>query len=230
MTRETKYQELVNQRKGCIACSGLVNPAACSGGIYDSSEIGPWSRWQGNLYAPLLIVGQDWSDEAGFIATRGVDEDSNPTDVNLVTLLKSIGLTIPPPSSCVNSLDRGHVFLTNVILCLKKGGMQAKVEQNWAGTCAEQFLSPLFELIRPKVIVTLGTAAFSALHHAYGIREPNWTRFSEVVEAERGFTLTDGSTLFPQYHCGSWGIYNRPLDKQLSDWEKVGRALASTRS
>lgn len=225
-TRENQYQQLVKQRKECRECPGLVNPSACARGSYDSSEIGPWSRWQGNLHSPLLIVGQDWSDEAGFVSTCGVDEDSNPTDVNLITLLGSIGLTIPSPSACVDTADRGQLFFTNAVLCLKAGGLQAKVQQNWAKTCAGRFLLPLIELIRPSVIVTLGSEAFAAVHHAFGIREPNWNRFSDVVEVECGFAMPDGSTLFPQYHCGARGMnINRPLDKQLADWQKVGRAL-----
>jgi len=43
------YTALVHGRKACRACTALVNPAACDGGVYDSGQIGPWSLWQGNL-------------------------------------------------------------------------------------------------------------------------------------------------------------------------------------
>jgi hypothetical protein len=55
--RAGAYAALVRTRKDCRARSVLVNPAACDGGIHDSEQIGPWSLWQGNLNADLVIVG-----------------------------------------------------------------------------------------------------------------------------------------------------------------------------
>lgn len=231
MSCESEYSTLVAKRMECRACVGLVNPSSCRGGIFDSSEIGPWSRWQGNLRSPLLVVGQDWSDEAGFVSTRGVDEDSNPTNINLIKLLGSIGVAVPPPSTCVDAEERGSVFFTNAVLCLKAGGLQANVKGDWTRTCSDRFLRTLIALIRPSVIVALGAEAFTAVHYAFGIREPNWNKFSNVVEVERGFAMPGGGTLFPQYHCGARGVnINRSIDKQLADWGKVGKALASVRS
>jgi hypothetical protein len=54
--RSALYAALVASRKSCRACSGLINPAACAGGIHDSEHIGPWSLWQGNLHADLVIA------------------------------------------------------------------------------------------------------------------------------------------------------------------------------
>jgi len=56
------YRVLVEERKTCRVCEGLINPSDCAGGVYDSEHIGPWSRWQGNLDSELMVVGQDWGD------------------------------------------------------------------------------------------------------------------------------------------------------------------------
>jgi hypothetical protein len=57
--RSAAYTALVASRKSCTACTGLINPASCGGGIHDSDHIGPWTQWQANLHADLMIVSQD---------------------------------------------------------------------------------------------------------------------------------------------------------------------------
>jgi hypothetical protein len=57
-----RYATLVRARKECHACAGLINPATCDGGIYDSDHIGPLEPATANLDADLVIVGQDWGD------------------------------------------------------------------------------------------------------------------------------------------------------------------------
>ncbi|MEO8593833.1 MAG: hypothetical protein ABI759_10975 [Candidatus Solibacter sp.] len=69
--RSAPYAALVAARRSCRACAGLINPAACDGGNHDSEAIGPWSLWQGNLNARLVIVGQDWGDTGYFTANKG---------------------------------------------------------------------------------------------------------------------------------------------------------------
>ena len=54
--RFSDYTALVGARKMCRACTGLINPADCDGGVHDSDQIGPWSLWQGNLNADLILV------------------------------------------------------------------------------------------------------------------------------------------------------------------------------
>lgn len=101
MNRQEEYRKLVKQRKGCELCAhlGLTNPACFKGGIYDSDQIGPWSRWQGNLNAEIMVVGQDWGDTAYFEAWRGRDQSSgNPTNSNLQLLLQTFDITIEEPN------------------------------------------------------------------------------------------------------------------------------------
>src|SRR5258708_1512642 len=141
------YQQLVARRRACRACIGLVNPAAVAGGAFDHEEIGPWSAWQGRLDAQVMVVGQDYSDVAYFERRRGIEDSANPTNLNLVALLGSIGINICAPGT---RSGRGEVFFTNAILCLKQGGMQSKVRSEWFVECGKRFLRAQIELIRPK--------------------------------------------------------------------------------
>jgi hypothetical protein len=118
--KQVQYAALVADRKACHACSGLANPSTYAQGRYDSAEIGLWTRWQGNLDAKGMVVGQDWGDIVYFDRYNGLNAPSNPTNRALSGLLNSIGIKIDQ-----HSLAAGHgqIFLTNAILCLKTGGM-----------------------------------------------------------------------------------------------------------
>ncbi|MBK7189535.1 MAG: hypothetical protein IPH86_12830 [bacterium] len=117
------YRDLVTARKACRLCHGLRNPAEVDDGCLDSDHVGPWSRWQGNLEAPLLVVGQDWGDERYLRKYGGVEGPGNRTNRTLVKLFGTIGIDIGEPGDL-----RGEdvVFFTNAILCLKEGGLQGR--------------------------------------------------------------------------------------------------------
>src|SRR6185369_10886928 len=181
---------------------------------HDSDQIGPWSLWQGNLDAKLMIIGQDWGDQRYFLNNAGRESRRNPTNECLRTLLAGIGIEIGSPSDepCGGS---GSLFFTNAILCLKVGSMQAKVDPTWFVNCASRFLKPTVEIVRPRVLVTLGEHAYRAVAHAYGLRP---LRSKAAVEHQGGFPLFGQVSLYPVYRCGK-RILNthRPFDKQVAD-------------
>jgi DNA polymerase len=78
--RTVAYAALVHARKSCRACNALTNAAECGDGVHDSDHIGPWSIWQGNLNADLMIVGRDWGDTRYFLDNRGREKPGNPTN------------------------------------------------------------------------------------------------------------------------------------------------------
>ena len=94
--KESLYREIVLARKSCHLCPGLQNPADVENGRFDCDEIGAWTRWQGNLDADLMVVGQDWGDVESFIRFRGIDPMNGRTNKLLMHLLSTIGRAIEP--------------------------------------------------------------------------------------------------------------------------------------
>lgn len=85
-----------------------------------------------------MIVGQDWGDTRYFTSNAGRDVERNPTNETLRRLLALIGIDIPAPTAA--DADGALVFMTNAVLCLKDGGMQAKVRPEWFANCGSGFL------------------------------------------------------------------------------------------
>jgi len=218
MQKSEKYKNLVLKRKNCSLCQNLSNPSFIKNGQWDSDHIGPWSLWQGNLDTEIIVVGQDWGDIRYFEKWQGRDQVSgNPTNTNLQQLLETIGISIKKPQD----KQREIIFLSNVILCLKTGGLQAKVEKEWFENCSKNFLSPLIDIIKPKIVISLGKSVSETILNLYKVPYLKSAKFSKIVESSP-FLLTQETYLFPMYHCGAGSINrNRSFNLQKQDWKKL---------
>ena len=156
--KSEQYAVLVAERKACRLCDGLRNPADHELAEFDSDQIGPWSRLCGDLDARLMMVGQDWGDVRYYIQNHGLDDIRNRTTRTLEQLIHGIGVEV---SLIEKSEQNRGVFLTNALLCLKTGGMQAHVEQQYFRNCGIH-LRRQIEIVAPQVIVCLGQEAYEA--------------------------------------------------------------------
>jgi DNA polymerase len=219
-TKREQYAALVAERKRCRLCVGLHNPADIELAAFDSDDIGPWSRLHGDLDARLLIIGQDWGDVRYYTANRGLDDLRNPTIRTLEKLLRGIGLEV---SLAAYDTGQRGVFLTNAVLCLKDGGLQAQTKREWFDNCGKRFLRRQIEIVSPRVAVALGQKAYEAILGAFEVES---LPFRSAVADDAGTALANGTRLLAVYHCGQ-RILNthRPFVQQKMDWQRIARAL-----
>lgn len=224
--KQAKYETLIAERRACRLCAGtgLTNPSQVESGRYDRHLIGPWSGWQGSLDAQLMVVGQDWGDVRYFTANEGREKPGNPTNGMLSKLLGSIGIEVGSPES---PAPCEQVFLTNAVLCLKDGGLQAAVRPDWFNNCGSTFLRAQIELVKPAVIVGLGECAFGAVLRAFNSAMPP---FRDAVNSAVGIRLATGGLLFAVYHCGARILNTHRSDSaQRQDWQRIRAALETHR-
>lgn len=219
--RAAEYAQLTARRKACRLCHDLTNPAQVDGGKHDvHGAIGPWTAWQGNLSAGVIVVGQDWGDVDYFRKYAGKDDPNNPTNKALLCLMKEAGLEI---EMLEQRVAPGKAYFTNAILCLKSGGMQAPVLAEWFSNCS-LFLVQQIKLVKPKVVVTLGQKALNAVLAAFGMPE---RALRQAVEVRKGIELFDECRLFAMYHCGARVLNtHRRMAEQRTDWQRLGKFLS----
>src|SRR5579863_7505103 len=147
VNKQHRYSNLVEKRKECRLCEnlGLTNPSVCEGGVYDSAgHIGPWTQWQGNLDAELMVIAQDWGGTKYYIKHKGVEEDINITNKRIRELLASVGVNIalPREPQAIRPL-----FFTNSVLCLRSGHSltSGNVRSRCFTNCSGAFLRPQME-------------------------------------------------------------------------------------
>jgi uracil-DNA glycosylase family 4 len=199
----------------------LVNPSSPTLSRWDSDQIGPWTRWLGDLEARVMVVGQDWGSRTLFRKQRGIDIASNATNTRLAELLALVGVSVSNAGAATNA---SGVFLTNAVLCLKDGNSQSTVAAEWFARCGQSFLRPQIELVRPRVVVTLGRMAYESVMASFALPIRS---LREAVESP-GVQLPTGSTCVPVYHCGRRVRNTHRSDReQERDWQRVAEALAS---
>jgi hypothetical protein len=219
--KKSEYSKLVAARKEFIFSDGLINP---SGTAYDTDEIEPWAQWQNNLDAKILAIGQEFCDVDTFNKCRGTVELPNdkeyPANTKLRGLFQLIGIDIGSPLA---PNVAAPVFLTNAVMGLKSGSMSANFKDKWLKESREMFLVPLINIIKPKLIITLGTKSLLSVSKIYG-----FTLNSLKSEVEGSPIEVDGDvTIFPVFHPGSLGLANRNSELQKADWLKIGEFYKS---
>ena len=228
-TKAERYAALVATRKQCRKCHDTVNPSSCVNGRFDTTEqLGPWSDWQGNLDAEIMVVGQEWGGTNNYIGQSGKDSDGDPTNYNLLTLMKNIGREVPPPSDLQGSPKQGQFFFTNGVLCLRNGAATSSGQKNdiSAGSfvqCGLSFLRPQIELIKPRAVLVLGRLPWVGLMKSFGLT--TGSRHGETVDSG-SVSLNEHTIAIPLFHCGARSTnMNRPLPTQILDWGRGIKAL-----
>jgi DNA polymerase len=182
----------------------LTNPSVAVGGALDSGEIGPYTRWHGDLDARLMVVGKD------FAGRPGVEVETNR---RLARYLRLAGFGPGPVSE---SHHRDGLFFTNAVLCLPGGdSMRTSVRPTELNTCASRFLKATIELVAPQAIATLGRQATEAVLHASDMRES--LGYADLVANVDGLTLPCGSILFAMPHP----VASRRRAEQEAAWQRV---------
>lgn len=229
MSKQKNYKALVQKRKACRICEdyGLKNQAVIANGRFDEEiAIGAWSLWQGSLNAKIMLVGQDWGDQASFEKDQGASGiDDNVTDINLITLFKTLGIDLAHPTE---GNRNPFLFFTNIVLCMKKGGLAAKIPGKCYSNCAHLFLKDLIKIIQPKIIITLGKNAYQYTVKLYDQKpEPYKMLLDRIKQNSKPLLMRPHDrlpevVLLPAPHCGQ---YSSNTFMGLADQKKLWSSL-----
>lgn len=221
--RAASYRHLVALRKAHRFPRGLLNPAEIQNGRFDSGHLGPWANWQSDLWAEVVIVGQDGGNEALFLKGRGIADDQ--TSLNLMEMVKQAGWDLGTPSAPKHQ----PFFLTNAVLGIRASDCGAKAPRKAWIDDSVPFLIRLLDIIRPRAVVSLGGAAQRACHRVWsgpsldgGCPHPPSLHQAHACSP----LLRPGMPAwFAFYHCSPLGLSNRSLGHQVEDWRFLGNWL-----
>jgi uracil-DNA glycosylase len=218
-----RYAALVSARKACRICIERSPGRLRSSAEFDCDPpvLSLWEEWLGHRRPKLLVVGQDFGNVAYFVRNNGRDAPGNKTNENLHVLLAEAGIAAgAPPNKDIAT----PVFLTNSILCLKEGRIDAPLRASWVDHCTDRHLRPLLELLKPPVVVGMGSCGWRAVRRACGLDK---TPRPVSQAAGHSWATADQTRIFAVFHCGPLGLTNRPWPQQLADWRQIGAALAT---
>ncbi len=184
-----EFERLTRQAAECTTCPNMVN---------QSAVLGPAN---GSIDSDILFVAEA---PGRFGAGRtGIPFSGDKSGDNFEALIAHVGLT------------RQDIFITNAVLCnpLHNGNNRRPTTKE-ISNCSS-YLKSVLELVRPKVVVTLGGVGLEAINRILGTR---YTLAEVIGKPQR----TERFTLLPLYHPSprvtNW---KRPLSVQKRDFKKI---------
>jgi len=183
---------------------------------YSPHKIGYWSDAFPNYDAKLMIVGQDWGTLIyldKFIKDNGnkipnpYREKGNPTWENLINFLEEAWFK--PFGEYFE-----NIYLTNAVLCLRNWSqMTGSIPMQYFKNCFP-FLKEQIDIVKPKIIATLGATVFQVLARNYNIKLRHKTFRDIVANYKKDALITEeGFYIYPLYHTGGLGLRNRKMAK-----------------
>ena len=224
MTDEEKrkrFRALAEKVRACHLCETIYSSPGypdgdhlCHSSFADSSVMNHWNTWVRNYSPDILIVGQDF----GRLASTITNFDS-PTDRRIKKFLG------PYLNRC---------FFTNAACCYRQRNNSGPVNESWLTLCVSQFFREELEILEPKIIITLGAAAFRSLaccrNSLLVLPQDSMpdTSFRSLVDntAPVELRLLDRSEqvektypVYPVYHPST--TRNRDDALQDQDWQRI---------
>lgn len=185
----SKFNLLSQQAAECTTCPNMAG---------QSAVLGPAN---GSIDSDILFIAEA---PGRFGAGRtGIPFSGDKSGDNFEALIAHIGLT------------RQDIFVTNAVLCnpLQDGNNRRPTTKE-INNCSS-YLKSTLELMRPKVVVTLGGVGLDAINRILDTRY----KLAEVIGKPQ---KTKRFTLLPLYHPSprvtNW---KRPLSVQKRDFKKI---------
>lgn len=182
------FDELLVELGKCEKCLNLKKKTGkdCSLiNIYKDNEFcknipSIWTDWINRLDSKIMIIGQDWGP---FNDMKKLNElyCKQPTKDNWTNLIeqeksatkRQLEYYIKESSNSKHSLD--EIFITNAIICARQGDNYRgdNIDLNKSTHNCSNYLMKQIEIVKPKIVLTLGYYPILSLSKIYGFEIGN---------------------------------------------------------
>lgn len=217
--KETKIKELIDDIGKCSSCVTLGDKSLINFYNTDMALKVPsiWTDFLNHLDSDVMVIGQDWGPyedmkslyeryKSGEDFKALIDEEKSLTKRNLY---KFIYLTNP-------SFDVQDIYITNAIMCARSGSNYRgnNIDLKHSTICCSKFLKRQIDIVKPKVIITLGYYPLLSLASIFGFEiEDNLTKSivnTPVIEV-------NDYIIIPVYHPAA----QIGMSKQLEQYKRI---------
>lgn len=228
--KKEKFDDLIKEMGECSSCVYLKSSRGRDYSlfnIYKDSVFAKkipsiWTDWYHRLDASIFIVGQDWGpysdmkelnerykkEETKENWKRLIEEEKSQTKKRLTSFL------IASSNGKINDID--SIYITNAIMCARGGEKYRDdtINLKYSTICCSKFLKKQIELVKPKVIVTLGYYPLLSLSEIFHF--PIEKTLAECIE-KYPIIEKDGYIIVPLYHP----VAQISRERQLKQYQKI---------
>ena len=226
--KNNDFEILIKSMGNCNKCTNFPCSKKALINIYGDYNFSTnipsiWTDWFNRLDSKIMIIGQDWGP---YVDMKKLYDSLNSDKSNWDELIESeksgtkklLNEYIVTSSNGKYSLN--DIFITNAIMCARSG-------ENYRGdnidlkkstlNCSE-YLKKQIEIVKPKVILTLGYYPLLSLSNIYGFKIEKTLR--SVIDNTPEIVL-DEVVIIPLYHP----VAQIKKSVQLSQYERVWKYI-----
>lgn len=226
--KKKQFENLINELGKCDKCTNLKCKDKSLINIYQDYEFctnipSIWTDWFNRLDSKIMIVGQDWGPYDDMKKFNNLLENDKSNWKEIIELEKSntkklLENYIKESSNRKYSLN--DIFITNAIMCARQGnsyrGNNIALKKSTIN-CSKYLISQI-EIIKPKVILTLGYYPLMSLSRTLNF-EINKT-LKETIKNYSEIKI-DKFIIIPLYHPVAQVKKQEQLERYKRIWKYI---------
>ena len=175
-----QFNNLLNELGKCDKCTNFSCSKKSLINIYKEKEFcknipSIWTDWFNRLDSKIMIVGQDWGPYNDMKKFSDLLKSDKSNWQEIIELEKSntkklLNYYIKQSSNNNYSLD--DIFITNAIMCARQGDSYRgnNIDSKESTINCSEYLLKQIDIIKPKVILTLGYYSLLSLSKIYNFK------------------------------------------------------------
>lgn len=222
--KQKKLEKLFEELGNCNQCLSFPNSNKSLINIYQNLDFSVnipsiWTDWFHRMDSSIMIIGQDWGP---YQEMKTLHDKLNYDKSNWKDLIESeksntkklLAYYIEQSSQGTYTLD--DLFVTNVILCARKGNSYRgdNIDLKKSTLNCSKYLLRQIEIVKPKVIVTLGYYPLLLLASIFGF--PISKTLKETIQCYPEIKVYD-FVIIPVYHP----VAQIKKEEQLKQYQKI---------
>lgn len=219
-----KFQELIHDLGNCSKCINLECKDKSLINIYKDYDFctnipSIWTDWFNRLESDIMIIGQDWgpyNDMKKFYELLNKDKSNWKELIESEKSFTKKMLECFINKSSDNRCTLDNIYITNAIMCARQGenyrGNNIDLKKSTLN-CKEYLLRQI-EIVKPKVILTLGYYPLISLSKIYKFNiektlKETISKFPEI--------LINDFIIIPLYHS----VAQVKKEEQLNQYKRI---------
>lgn len=222
--KQKKLEKLFEELGNCNQCLSFPNLNKSLINIYQNLDFSVnipsiWTDWFHRVDSSIMIIGQDWGP---YQEMKTLHDKLNYDKSNWKNLIESeksntkklLAYYIEQSSQGTYTLD--DLFVTNAILCARKGNSYRgdNIDLKKSTLNCSKYLLRQIEIVKPKVIVTLGYYPLLSLASIFGF--PISKTLKETIQCYPEIKVYD-FVIIPVYHP----VAQIKKEEQLKQYQKI---------
>lgn len=222
--KQKKLEKLFEKLGNCNQCLSFPNLNKSLINIYQNLDFSVnipsiWTDWFHRVDSSIMIIGQDWGP---YQEMKTLHDKLNYDKSNWKDLIESeksntkklLAYYIEQSSQGTYTLD--DLFVTNAILCARKGNSYRgdNIDVKKSTLNCSKYLLRQIEIVKPKVIVTLGYYPLLSLASIFGF--PISKTLKETIQCYPEIKVYD-FVIIPVYHP----VAQIKKEEQLKQYQKI---------